>query len=92
MHLRSFPFTQNNLSTPPPLVSISPFECTRLQEEELETLRAIYEEDLHCLSECCFVIIVRYLTDDIRDEDVIKVWFRYSTSCTFANITDTPFD
>ncbi len=69
---------QNTLSTPPPLIDISPFECTKIQQDELETLRAIYNGDIKCFSDSCFTIRVKFLTNDILEEDVIGIWFRYA--------------
>lgn len=67
------------LSTPPPAVMIDPLECRLIQEEEIDSLRAIFDADLTPLNDdaTCFSINIRYLTDDIKEEDVIKIWFRY---------------
>ena len=69
---------QNTLRTPPPSVNISPLECHALQREEVDTLQAIYDKDVTPLNEdgTCFVIQVKYLSNEIKDEDVIKIWFR----------------
>ncbi len=70
---------QNTLSTPPPSIDLSPLECHTLQQEELEALRAIYDQDLTPLNDdcTCFAVDIKFLSDEIRDEDVIKIWFRY---------------
>ena len=69
---------QNTLRTPPPSVDISPLECRALQREEIETLQAIYDRDVTTLNDdgTCFVVQIKFLSDEIKDEDIIKVWFR----------------
>lgn len=49
-----------------------------MQQEELEALRAIYEEDMTALNDTgtCFCIRMKYLSDEMKDEDIIRVWFR----------------
>lgn len=71
-------YIQNTLSTPPPSIDLSPLECHALQQEELEALRAIYEQDLTPLNDdcTCFAIDVKFLSDEIKEDDVIKIWFR----------------
>lgn len=68
---------QNTLRTPPPSLNISPLQCHALQNEELEVLKAIYDEDLLFLNEdcTCFCVKIRFLSDEIKDEDVIRIWF-----------------
>ena len=41
-------------------------------------LKAIYDRDMTALNEngTCFVVSIKFLSDDIKDEDVIKIWFR----------------
>ena len=71
--------SQNPLSTPPPVVAMSPLECHTLQLEEVEALVAIYGEDLALLSDddpSCFCIRIKFLSDVIVEEDVIRIWFR----------------
>lgn len=48
--------------------------------EEVETLTAIYGSDMTPLNEqgTCFLINVRFLSEEIKDDDVIRIWFRYS--------------
>ena len=69
---------QNTLRTPPPSIDLSPLECHALQQEELETLKAIYDHDLTPLNDncTCFVVRIRFLSEEIKEEDVIKIWFR----------------
>lgn len=49
--------------------------------EEVETLTAIYGSDLQSLNDqgTCFLVNVRFLSEEIKEEDVIKIWFRYNT-------------
>ena len=70
--------TQNTLRTPPPSIDFSPLECHALQQEEVETLRAIYDQDMTALNDngTCFAVQVKFLSDEIQEEDVIKLWFR----------------
>jgi hypothetical protein len=44
----------------------------------VDALEAIYDKDVTPLNEdgTCFVVQVKYLSDEIKDEDVIKIWFR----------------
>ena len=69
---------QNTLRTPPPSVDLSPLECHTLQMEEVEMLSAIYGPDLQPLNDqgTCFLVNIRFLSDEISEEDVIKIWFR----------------
>ena len=66
------------LSTPPPVIMMDPLECRAIQEEEVGSLKAIYDTDLTPLNDdfTCFSVSIKYLNDDIREEDVIKIWFR----------------
>jgi hypothetical protein len=69
---------QNTLRTPPPRINLSPFKCLALQREEVEVLTSIYGEDMSTLNKegSCFVIDIKFLSGDIKEEDVIKLWFR----------------
>lgn len=69
---------QNTLRTPPPSVDLSPLECHALQREEVEMLSAIYGPDLQPLNDqgTCFLVNIRFLSDEISEDDVIKIWFR----------------
>ena len=71
-------YSQNTLRTPPPKIHLSPFECHSLQQEEVEVLNSIYGEDMTTLNErgTCFVVSIKFLAGDIKEEDVIKIWFR----------------
>jgi len=42
-------------------------------------LRAIYDQDMSPLNDSgtCFAVQIKFLSDEIREEDVIKVWFRW---------------
>lgn len=42
-------------------------------------LKSIYSEDVVALNDSgtCFVISIKFLSGEIKEEDVIKVWFRY---------------
>ena len=70
------------------MITMSPFDCTKLQQEEFETLSAIYNEDVKVLNDAntCFVVDIKFLTDDIKKEDVIKVWFRYVFDCVLLTV------
>ena len=61
------------------MVDLPPLECHALQLEEVETLTAIYGSDMKSLNDrgTCFLINVRFLSEEIKEEDVIKIWFRY---------------
>ncbi len=41
-------------------------------------MQSIYGEDMVALNErgTCFVLSIRFLSECIREEDVIKIWFR----------------
>lgn len=67
------------LRTPPPRIDLSPFECHALQKDELEVLTSIYGDDMTTLNNegTCFVIDIKFLSGEIKEDDVIKVWFRY---------------
>lgn len=71
-------YMQNTLRTPPPRIDLSPFECSALQRDEVEVLKSIYGEDMVPLNEqgTCFVVNIKFLSGEISEEDVIKVWFR----------------
>ena len=71
------------------MVDLPPLECHALQLEEVETLIAIYGSDMKSLNDrgTCFLINVRFLSEEIKEEDVIKIWFRYmyvKCTCTCA--------
>ena len=71
--------SKNQLRTPPPLVDLSPLECHAIRTEEVTALTAIYGNDLQLLNDSgsCFLVCVKFLSEEIKEEDVIRIWFRY---------------
>ena len=61
------------------MVDLSPLECHALQMEEVDTLMAIYGNDFKPLNDqgTCFLVNVKFLSEEIKEEDVIRIWFRY---------------
>jgi hypothetical protein len=45
--------------------------------EEVATLTAIYGNDLQSLNDqgTCFLVNVRFLSEEIKEEDIIRIWF-----------------
>ena len=56
--------------------NLSLSECHTLQMEEIETLKAILEDNMSTLNEdgTCFVT---QISEGIKDKDVIKIQFRF---------------
>lgn len=46
-------------------------------------MRAIYDQDMSPLNDSgtCFAVQIKFLSDEIRQEDIIKVWFRWVRVC-----------
>ena len=49
-----------------------------MQQEEVEALTAIYGDDITMLSNTgtCFCIRMKFMSDVINEDDVIRIWFR----------------
>ena len=49
-----------------------------MQQQELEALRAIYDDDMTPLNDSatCFGIKMKFLSDEMEANDIIRIWFR----------------
>ena len=47
-------------------------------------MESIYSEDMTSLNKegTCFAIDIKFLSGEIKGEDVIKIWFRYACLLT----------